>query len=186
MFKQPVKVLIKAYLAGPDVFLPQNEENVRLKFELCEKAGLKPLYPLDNEVDLENKDAADIIKSANLEMIRSAGIVLANTSPFRGPHTDPGTALEIGYAIALGKPVFGYTNDDRDLIDRIRQDFCNDIAWKDTLIENFGLSENLMISKSLIQREFRAHEPSDLAAMTAFEALIKHIQSNYEELFFSL
>jgi nucleoside 2-deoxyribosyltransferase len=186
MLKEPVKVSIKTYLAGPDVFLPNNEENIRVKLELCENAGLKPLYPLDNDVDPENEDAAEIILSANLEMINSAKIVLANTSPFRGPHTDPGTALEIGYAIALGKPVFGYTNDDRDLIDRIKQAFYKDIAAKDTLIENFGLSENLMISKSLIHPEFKVHEPSDLSAMAAFELLIKHIQSNYKKLYLSL
>jgi nucleoside 2-deoxyribosyltransferase len=33
-----------------------------------------------------------------------------NCSPFRGVSLDAGTAYEIGYACALGKPVFGYSN----------------------------------------------------------------------------
>ena len=177
---------MKAYLAGPDVFLPNNEVNIRVKLDLCVSAGLKPLYPLDNEVDPEKPDAAEIIKSSNLDMINSADIVLANTSPFRGPHIDPGTALEIGYAIALGKVVFGYTNDDRELIDRIKQDFSNGVIKKDTLIEDFGLSENLMISTSLDHPEFKIHQPSDLSAIAAFKVMIKYIQINSDKLYLRL
>ena len=43
---------------------------------------------------------------ANLEAIRAADFVMANLNDFRGPgEPDSGTAFEVGFAAALGKPV---------------------------------------------------------------------------------
>jgi len=39
---------------------------------------------------------------------------------FRGAGApDSGTALEVGFAVALGKPVWGYADDGRAVIDRV-------------------------------------------------------------------
>jgi nucleoside 2-deoxyribosyltransferase len=43
-------------------------------------------------------------------LIKSCHVVVANLTPFRGPSCDVGTAYEIGFAHALGKIVFAYTN----------------------------------------------------------------------------
>ncbi len=176
------RVLIRAYLAGPDVFLINGRENERKKKSLCESIGLTPLYPLDNEIDSNLSTAAKNIYGGNLDMLDNAHIVLANISPFRGPHTDPGTAYEMGYAKAKGKPVYGYTNDTRQLIERINEGYPDTVSDGQTSIEQFGLGENLMISESLMYTEFKRHDSEDLTAMLAFEDLIGHLGSHFEAL----
>jgi nucleoside deoxyribosyltransferase len=47
---------------------------------------------------------------------------MANLADFRGAgEPDSGTAFEIGFATALGKPVFAYTSDVAPLIERVPQ-----------------------------------------------------------------
>ncbi|MEP9380370.1 nucleoside 2-deoxyribosyltransferase [Aquabacter sp. CN5-332] len=80
--------------------------------------------------------------------IETADAVIANISPLRGPHMDPGTAWELGYAEARGKPVFLWTVDRSELIDRI-PGAPSDNGWRDGdghAIEDFGAIENLMIT----------------------------------------
>ena len=55
-------------------------------------------------------------------MVSAADAVVADLSPFRGPHIDDGTAVEIGYAVARGIPVFAYADDLRPLASRIARD----------------------------------------------------------------
>jgi len=43
-------------------------------------------------------------------LIKSCDLVIANITPFRGPSADVGTVYEMGFAHALGKKVFAYTN----------------------------------------------------------------------------
>ena len=49
---------------------------------------------------------------------------------------DVGTAVEVGYMHAQGKPVFGYTNVAADYVARCADDGCD--------IEAFGFHDNLM------------------------------------------
>lgn len=61
---------------------------------------------------------------------------------------DPGTAWELGYAEARGKPIFLWTSDGRELIDRISGKPTHD-GWRDHnghAIEHFGAVENLTIT----------------------------------------
>lgn len=44
-----------------------------------------------------------------LVTLRSSHVVLADLSPFRGPHAYAAAAAEMGLALGLGKPVFGFT-----------------------------------------------------------------------------
>lgn len=126
----------RLYLAGPDVFRPDAEaEGERLK-RLCEDVGAVGLFPLQAE-------GADI-RQGCIALIHQADAVVANISPFRGPHMDPGTAFEIGYAEALGKPVFLWSREGRPLAERIPAvDESRDADGH--LIEDFGKPENLMI-----------------------------------------
>lgn len=159
---------LKLYLAGPDVFL-KNDIGSQKK-ALCLKAGYVPLYPLDNEITGGN--AAQEILDANLKMISVADMVIANISPFRGPHCDPGTALEVGYAMQSGKRVLLYSNDSRSLITRIKEDFPS-IYVDNTSIEDFGLTENLMLSKTA--EPFCVDDRSDQGAMKAFIIALESI-----------
>ncbi len=89
----------------------------------------------------------------NCAMIERAAAVIADISPFRGPNMDPGTAFEIGYAIALKKPVFVYTDmPGKTLLDRTKAAFelrkvgAKHYDANEMEVEDFGLHENLMIA----------------------------------------
>ena len=99
--------MLKIYLAGPDVFRPDAfAQGERLK-ALCAELELQGLYPLDHSVPeriANPPEQALWIYQANLNLIAEADAVLANLNPFRGAEPDSGTAFELGYAAALGKP----------------------------------------------------------------------------------
>jgi nucleoside 2-deoxyribosyltransferase len=126
----------RLYLAGPEVFRTDAAtEGERLK-RLCADVGAVGLYPLQAE-------GADIRRGC-IALIHEADAVVANISPFRGAHMDPGTAFEIGYAEALGKPVFLWSRETRSLAERIPA-VSESRDADGHLIEDFGKPENLMI-----------------------------------------
>lgn len=103
----------RVYLAGPDVFLIDPADLLGRKQRLCRRYGFLGLSPLDTEVNLRTSSKRSTglaISNANEELIRSCQLLIANLTPFRGPSADVGTAYELGFARALGRPVFGYTN----------------------------------------------------------------------------
>ena len=87
--------------------------------------------------------------------------MIANLTPFRGPSADAGTVYEVGFARALGRVVFGYTNSAAPFTQRTL-DYASThggaIAspgriWRDgdgLLIEQFRRFDNLMIEGGLI------------------------------------
>lgn len=138
----------RLYLAGPEVFRPDAvAEGARLK-ALAQAAGAQGIYPLDGE-PLHDAGA---IKRRCREMIDAADAVVANITPFRGHHMDPGTAWEIGYAEAQRKPVHLWSSDPRAMVDRVpaKMDIEEGgFGHRDAdghLVENFELAENLMIA----------------------------------------
>ncbi len=129
-----------AYLAGPDVFRADADAHGAALKALCARHGLEGLWPLDSGADPGDAKA---IFAANAAMIRRADLVLANISPFRGPGLDGGTAWEIGFAAALGKPIYAYTDEPRPYAARAAG------AADGMAIEDFGLVDNLMIACSV-------------------------------------
>jgi nucleoside 2-deoxyribosyltransferase len=163
----------KIYLAGPDVFDPDPITTGKQLKALCAKYGLKGLFPLDNvikEHDHPHK-TAQAIREANIDLIKQADFVMANLNPFRGFEPDSGTVYEVGFAEALGKPVFAYAQDRRQIIERLRehqhldQDALHCVDGKS--IETFALSHNLMFAHTLV-----ADTP---------EACIVHIKHSLDE-----
>ena len=150
----------KAYLAGPEVFLPNAVEIGRRKKALCAEYGIEGLYPFDNEVPaVQGEDDIDVlIYAANVRMIREADFGIFNLTPFRGPSADVGTVFELGMLTGIGKPAFAYTNDNRDFLERCRQFWpvqLNEGIWRDSnqwSVENFGNADNLMIDAALRQQ----------------------------------
>lgn len=143
--------MLKIYLAGPDVFeVDAIDQGAHLK-KLCAEYGFEGLFPLDNEISDATTplELAAKIREANLALIHSCDIVLANFRPFRGLEPDSGTVYEIGYATALNKQILGYTEDLTPMIRRVqkaqhlpeRQKQCKE----GKVIEDFGLSQNLML-----------------------------------------
>ena len=137
------------YLAGPDVFRPDAAAWAAAARQRVAAAGHVALLPLDNEAP----DAPGIYR-ANLEQIRRADAVLARLDPFRGAEPDSGTCFEVGYAVALGKPVVGYLADARPLAERLAGHYGGlgspaggrPVDPQGLAIEDFGLPVNLMLA----------------------------------------
>ncbi|KJS41200.1 MAG: hypothetical protein VR70_05140 [Rhodospirillaceae bacterium BRH_c57] len=145
------------YLAGPEVFLPDAIAVGAAKKDICARHGLTGLFPLDNVLDLAGlspPEAGRAIFRANIALMRAADMVIANLTPFRGPGCDPGTAFEVGFMHALGKPVFAYANTALGHADRVAA-FCGGtlerradgrlIDREGLEVEDFGLIDNLML-----------------------------------------
>jgi len=142
----------RIYLAGPDVFRPDAAEHGRRVVALCAQHGFEAVFPLESALPtgLPPQALARHIYQANIAHIAACDAVVANLEFFRGPEPDSGTCFEVGYAIALGKPVVGYVPDSGSFAERIRQrhphavgDGLVDAAgWQ---LEEFGLPLNLML-----------------------------------------
>jgi nucleoside 2-deoxyribosyltransferase len=175
---------MKIYLAGPDVFLPDAVEAGRRKAALCGRHGLTGLYPLDNAVDRAAKDASLRIFRGNESMMNEANAIIANLTPFRGPGADAGTVYELGYMAGLGKPCLGYSNDPASYADRVRNFTpvtAHDGHLVDTqglTVENFGLTDNLMMIHALDLHGCTLVTPQQAPAyiwhdLTAFETCVR-------------
>jgi nucleoside 2-deoxyribosyltransferase len=149
--------MIRVYLAGPDVFLPDAGAWLERKKAICAGSRLTGVSPLDALAEepaaWERLTEWRRIALRNEAHIRSCAAVVANLTPFRGPSADVGTVYEVGFARGLGLRVFGYTTVTTTFLDRTlsligggRQD--RDGSWWDPdglLVEQFGLLDNLMI-----------------------------------------
>ena len=134
---------MKIYLAGPDVFRPDALVWAETARTLCRERGLTPLLPIDGA-----ETTAEGIYHHNRRLIAEADAVVANLNPFRGHEPDSGTCVEVGVALALGKPVFGYIRDGRPLTERVPGKLEKD-GLRDAdgmLVEDFNLPVNLMIA----------------------------------------
>lgn len=85
---------------------------------LCGAFGLVGVAPLDNQVGLGHlppgKQLLEAIVCADIELMdRLEAGVFCLDGFRRGPEMDAGTAFEIGYMKALGKPIAGWTRDAR-------------------------------------------------------------------------
>ncbi|GBQ85038.1 nucleoside 2-deoxyribosyltransferase [Acetobacter malorum DSM 14337] len=153
------------YLAGPGVFRQDaNEYGCRLQ-QICSENGINGLYPLDSDPPLFDgmtpEEQGRAIFHANIALIRQSQAVIADLSPFRGPNVDDGTAYEVGFASALGIPVFGYiespdlrgtyTSEVTSLSPggTMEDNLGNPIDAKGMLVEQFGMTANLMLAASI-------------------------------------
>ncbi len=133
------------YLAGFDVFREDALDWGKQLKALCAEYGFEGLYPLDKQVPagLHGPEAARWIYDANIALIRQADMVMANLDDFRGPgEPDSGTAFEVGFAVALQKPVWGYLGDAGSLRERVGVGIDDQGRVRDArdfLVEDFGL-----------------------------------------------
>ncbi|MDO9384148.1 MAG: nucleoside 2-deoxyribosyltransferase [Hyphomicrobiaceae bacterium] len=178
------KTTPRVYLAGPEVFLPDAREIGTAKVARCSAAGLVGLFPLDQTLDvahLARAGQARAIALANEDLMRSADALIANLTPFRGVSMDSGTAFEVGFMRALGRPVFGYTTSVDDYRARAEQFRREAVGWMDgdragNMIEDFGLAENLMIDVAMSETGLSpvrsARSGMDIGDLLAFEACL--------------
>lgn len=146
---------ILVYLAGPSVFESGWRVASAEMKAACERLGVIGLYPMDGDVTGEGSKLAAKIRDANMRLLASSDIVVAEMTPFRGPGMDGGTAYEMGAGAALGKIVVGWTRDPRDYRDRVvafagcRRDADGTLRDPDGMaVEDFGvpLADNLMMA----------------------------------------
>ncbi len=146
----------RLYLAGFDVFRPDAVTHGAVLRSLCAQVGIEGLYPLDNEAPegVTGHVLAQWIYRANAQLIQSADGVMANLNPFRGAEPDSGTAFEVGYAVALGKPVWAYTHQDATIVEQVSVGQACDaggarhVDANGYTVEDFGLNLNLMLACS--------------------------------------
>jgi nucleoside 2-deoxyribosyltransferase len=139
------------YLAGPDVFLPEPLKIAQIKQEICQKYGFVGLFPFDTSLDLASLSPFEMglaIYRSNIELMNRCDLIIANMTPFRGPSMDVGTAFEMGYMAAQGKPIFGYSNDGRLYTERVTADRP---GWdaNNMSIEAFEMADNLMLEAAI-------------------------------------
>jgi len=95
---------------------------------LCLGFGVAGVAPLDNQTGLEGitpgKDLLKRIVRADIALMdRLEAAVFCLDGFRRGPEMDPGTAFEVGYMKALGKPIAGWTRDPRPYPQRVADYF---------------------------------------------------------------
>lgn len=116
---EPVTAALpRLYLAGPMVFdIDPTAIFDRMK-ALSLAHGLAGVAPLDNQLGLEGmppgKDLLERIVRADIALMDQVEAAVFCLDGFRhGPEMDAGTAFEVGYMKALGKPIAGWTRDTR-------------------------------------------------------------------------
>jgi len=147
---------MRVYLAGPDVFLPDPVARAAALKAVCARHGLEGVSPLDalpaEPAGWSALAEALRIARRNEAQIRACDALIANLTPFRGPGADAGTAFEMGFARALGLPVWAWSNDPRRFAERTRA-FLGAAGRCDAeglLVEDFALADNLMIEGAVL------------------------------------
>lgn len=128
----------RIYLAGDIVFRPDANTIFERLRTLCHAAGCEGVAPFDGQEDLRNlppgEETTLAIVRADRTLMDSCDGGVFCLDPFRrAPDMDPGTAVEIGYMAAQGKPLVGYTIDGRSYPNKVASYFRD--VWKEELRE---------------------------------------------------
>lgn len=137
----------RVYLAGPLVFHPQALEIAKRMKALCVEYGFVGVFPSDADakVSTEHKTKGETgaaISERNENLMRGCDFTIANLTPFRGPSCDVGTAFEVGFFTALGKPVFGYSNSQDNFFTRTAEYCSNAVGGGQVSLDEHGHSRD--------------------------------------------
>jgi len=142
---------MRVYLAGPEVFLADREAIAAAKKAICAEHGLIGVFPTDPAPPAPQADADWMrIYLGNEAHIHGCDALIANLTPFRGASADLGTAYELGFMRALGRPVRGYSNAPGNFTTRSLAALRGAVgrrangAWEDAdgmEVEDFGLTD---------------------------------------------
>jgi nucleoside 2-deoxyribosyltransferase len=167
-----------AYLAGPDVFLPNAVAHAAKKTEICRQFGVRGLPPLneDAESGATGLEAWRSIYEKDVAMMEKSDIIIANLTPFAGASADAGTLIEVGWFLGNGKPIFGYSNTPETFECRMRKQLGPKHA--DLGIEGFHLPDNLMVVGAVLSGGYPIFLPTDgkargLEALDVFEICVE-------------
>lgn len=180
--------MLQIYLAGPEVFLPNAMALGEAKRALCANLGLIGVFPLDAEIDLAGlapREQGRTIYRADVGLMRRCDLIIANLTPFRGPSADVGTAFELGFMSALGKPAFAYSNCPQSFKARLAARSPEGLARRDDgqladgqglAVEDFDMFDNLMLHGALAEGDLFLHQAEagrDFTDLTAFEECVQ-------------
>ena len=151
------------YLAGPDVFHPDGEARLAAKADIVRAAGYLPVHAgvMDYPECATRFASGCAISAVNELCLRGADILMANLTPLRGVGADTGTVFELAYMAALDRPIFGYTEEPRPHLQRIRDHYDVDperdaygtLRSPDGLmVEHHDMTDNLMIDGAVSHR----------------------------------
>jgi nucleoside 2-deoxyribosyltransferase len=167
-----------AYLAGPDVFLPNAVAHAATKVEICRRLGLRGLPPLneDTETVATELEVWQAIYEKDVAMMEKSDIIIANLTPFAGASADAGTLIEVGWFLGKGKPIFAYSNTAESFESRMWKQLGANHA--DLGIEGFHLPDNLMIVGAVQSGGYPVFLPTDgkargFDALDVFETCVK-------------
>ena len=173
----------RAYLAGPDVFLPGARAHAEAKAAICARHGLLGLPPLNDDIEavmrLPPDQAWRAIFAKDLELMEQADLVIANLTPFRGPSADAGTLVELGWFLGRARPIFAYSNTTTDFATRSHRHTAHSPDPIPGLtVEGFALPDNLMIPGALLATGHPIHLPTDghdhpFDSLATFEHAVK-------------
>lgn len=99
------------YLAAPLFSEAERDFNRKLRDEI-KKSGFSVFLPQEDSNNVKGDKRQEIIFNKNLNAIEKSDIIVAVVD---GTDIDSGTAWEIGYASAKGKPIVGLRTDFRTL-----------------------------------------------------------------------
>jgi nucleoside 2-deoxyribosyltransferase len=183
----------RVYLAGPEVFLANARDIGARKRAICERHGLVGVFPGDEadacDLTLPLPERGLAISRAIERAMRGCDAMIVNLTPFRRPSADVGSAYEMGFMRALGRPIFAYSNDDRPFLDRVAA-FCGGALRvrpsgehedpDGMAIEPFTLHDNLILAGGVIASGgciVAEPAPNDerYTSLAAFERCVMHV-----------
>ena len=147
MTRRPV-----AYLAGPDLFLPDAHAHAARKIAIAGRHGIEALAPLDAPPPECRPGEAlwQAIFRQDVGMMEASDIMIAHLTPFRGASADAGTLVELGWFLGRRRPCFGYSNTPTPFSARSRRQIATlPDPVTDVAVEDFGLGDNLMVIGAL-------------------------------------
>lgn len=174
--------MLKAYLAGPDVFLPDAGAHAARKVAICARYGIEGRPPLNEDLeDLAQytaEQAWTTIYEKDLAMMEACDIIIANLTPFAGASADSGTLIEVGWFLGRGKPIFGYSNNRVPFASRMTEQLR--LAPPEPFgiaVESFDLPDNLMIPGAVRSGGYPIFLPSGdelrgIDALDVFESCV--------------
>lgn len=179
--------MITAYLAGPDVFLPNAGAHAAAKRAICARHGIAGRSPLKEDIatlaGMDEAEAWRAIVANDIAMLEGCAIIIANLTPFRGASADAGTLVELGWFLGRGRPAYGYTNSAQGFAARSAAQVA---AVPDPMpgltVGGFGLPDNFMIAGAL-RRFVTPEDGRDLAfdALDMFETCVRAVATSLVE-----
>jgi len=129
---------IPVYLAGDLVFRPEALSLFARLKSICAEYGLEGVAPFDGQAEARllppGRETILAFVRADRDLMDHCAAGLFCIDPFRrSSEMDPGTAVEIGYMMGLGKPMEAYTIDGRLYSEKVEAYWRE--AWHETLRE---------------------------------------------------